>query len=212
MIKQLPQTVLLIVIFCAVGTSAQIKKLTSEEFYAAKNAAIEASGSVNRRAITIEKTYKKGKVVSSSTETDEFIMPDRHRSCLLLNDSKGSKIETETIWIYSTRYSRGEDGTWTAGRSVLLGNLFRRENSATVGISSLYTFESALLGVDEVTIIKSIQNDKLPTLSTLTIYIGKNGLLLRMEFTQKFAEQGDLERVTTYEYNPKDLKIEAPMK
>ena len=212
MLKEFPEAVLLIVIFCAVGTSAQIKKLTSDEFYAAKNAAIEASGSVNRRAKTIERTYKKGKVVSSSTETDEFIMPDRHRSCLLLNDSKGIRIESETISINSIRYSRGEDGIWRASRSVRIGNLFRRETSATVGISSLYTSESALLDGDEVTIIKSIQNNKLPVPSTLTVYIGENGLILRMEFIQKFAEQGDLERITTYEYNPKDLKIEAPIK
>lgn len=212
MLKQFPQAILFIVTLCVVGTSAQIKELTTEEFYAAKNAAIEASRSVNRRAKTIERTFKKGKVVSSSTETDEFLMPDRHRSCLLLTDSKGRKIESETIRINSERYSRGEDGIWRAIRSRRTGNLFRNETSATVGVSSLYTSESALFGGDEVTIIKSIQNDKLPVPSTLTIYIEKSGLLLRMEFTQKFGEQGDLERITTYEYDPKDLKIEAPVK
>lgn len=77
-----------------------------------------------------------------------------------------------------------------------------------------YTSQKAKLLGKPVTILKRVETsppDGLPYTSTYIVYVAADAAIVRIEGKNVEAGKGNYSTdVTTYEYDPKDLKIEAP--
>ncbi|MBP7415335.1 MAG: hypothetical protein WBC19_10285 [Pyrinomonadaceae bacterium] len=209
---------ILTVFLAAVSAAGQVKKLTSAEFNAAMGSAFGASSIRPRREIKKSVTYEKGKVVQTSTVTEEFIPPYRSRSHFL-SDIVGNKSEKEWVIVdgqrYTLSYVGGEwyrDSALPTYPSMTVGPDVQVETDKY----TKYTSQKAKLLGKPVTILKRVETSRPGALwgtTTYIVYVGAEAAIVRIE--QKNVESGKgnyTNELTTYEYNPKGLKIEAPIK
>ena len=179
---------LVVLVFGAVAASAQVTKISSAEFSKAMDAAFLASGAKVRRETKAIIGFENGKIVENSTAIEEFIPPDRPRS-LFVEEFAGRKSETEWIIISGQRYKKAADGGW-----------FKTEPLPVVKLAATTSQQHA-------------ENDKTMKFTREVRKIGKN--LLISSVSHRTSEDGlsNLKTETTlYTYDPKDLKIEAPIK
>ncbi|MEQ1922777.1 MAG: hypothetical protein ABL952_09740 [Pyrinomonadaceae bacterium] len=206
---------LTILMASAVMAAGQVKKLTSAEFYAAMKAAFGASSIRPRREIKKIVTYENGKVTQTSTVTEEFIPPYRSRSHFL-SDIVGNKSEKEWVIVDGQRYTLSYGGEWF--RDTPLPKPMKLSSSllAEVEDDTKYTSQKGKLLGKPVTILKRVETsppNELPYSSTYIVYVGADAAIVRIEQKTVEAGKGNYSTdVTTYEYNPKGLKIEAPIK
>ena len=148
---------------------------------------------------------------------EEFIPNGGYRS--FTERTKGGKsTKNEVIITGSKYYERNGDGPW----SVYNGNIGDDMSETPWDIEQTYwKFEKTKLDGKVITLYRSIikfaksryKDDKTPETYTDQYWINDGGLLVKtsqdIEYvgTKKFRS-----RVSTYEYDPKDLKIEAPVK
>lgn len=203
----------LIVLGISSAAKAQVKHLTSDEFYEMTGKAYRLSSERTRRVITKGEEIENGAVVASTTRTQEAILPDKSRS--LIVERKGNVENTiETIIIGSKIYDRKNNGQWTV-REMRGGE----GNGAGFGSVSCLQYTEEEASVDGVLarkisslIIKKDGN--FLTFSNNISWVDQQGYYLRLEYVKGFFEPRieTYRSVTTYEYDPKNLKIEAPIK
>ena len=201
--------------FGALGTSAQVKKISSAEFEKASDAAFLASGAKARRETKAIIGFENGKIVENSTVTEEFIPPDRSRSHFV-EEMAGRKSETEWIIIKGERFKKSADGKWFKTEPLPVVNLAvttakqHAENDKTMK----FTREVRKIGKNLVTILSRSEVSapkELPWTSEFTMFVSTEGLI--KSITNR-TEEGGLASLRTeailYAYDPKDLKIEVP--
>ena len=208
---------ILMMFLAAVSAAGQVKTLTAAEFNAAMGSAFGASSIRPRREIKKSVTYEKGKVVQTSTVTEEFIPPYRSRSHFL-SDIVGNKSEKEWVIVDGQRYTLSAGGEWYRDSplptypSMTVGTDVQVETDKY----TKYTSQKAKLLGKPVTILKRVETSPPGALwgtTTYIVYVGAEAAIVKIEQKNVEVGKGNYSyEVTTYEYTPKGLKIEAPIK
>lgn len=194
----------------------QEKPVTKENFAAVTTKAEEnLRGKIYRSISTTENISgenSKPEIVSKSLY--ETIPPDRHHWLFESGDEKKEMID-----VGARRYIRLNGGKW------------KRDDRGGIGAgmgcgdeieSVTYTAnENVKLDAKVATLYEEIEkikksycsDEKGPQVYTRRHWITNEGLLLKTETTVEVVGKNSVSRYTTsYEYNPKNLKITAPIK
>lgn len=190
---------------------SQVKLLTEEEYWTSIRSARSNVEKIIYREKSLTKKYVKGKLSGTVTRTLENLPPNRSRQ-LTIEKEGISDRKVEIISIEDVEYSRENDGDW---KKIYKGLSFSSLSSKEV--CKQYTVEE-----------KTISNQRFKMYSLFTVYvwekemtfddyrvwIDSNGIIQKVESVISELTPNNItsETVRTYEFNPKDLKIEAPIK
>jgi hypothetical protein len=213
--------VLSVVLLLVLSLSAQTTKLTVKEFDAQIDAAIAATAKKVRRVSETFTAFEPGKEVKSWISTYEYIPPDRFRSYMISGTDQGLEYIEASEYCYIKR----RDGVWNhfyvapdippyffwdvrkegAGSMVKTSDL--RKDVVDGEIVQKYSRESRQI----------FDNGKgrppSPPVAVLDeVWIGSNGLVVRAESLVYDGNNGKLlqKSILIWQYDPKDIKIEAP--
>jgi hypothetical protein len=202
-------------------TLAQSKDITREEYQAPWRAALKKAETLNRRHIQKSEFYRDNKLVLTEEWQYEYVMPDRIHY-LHIRSREGKTQRTEQINIGNTLYCKQGDAPWT---SPLVGSCVGR-SGGTFGSAfehERYTVEDVRLDGKHlkhyhsyITAYNRFPQDpekNFTSFSESVYWLNADGLLVREEYRGGRLDPQviDDQIIDTYEYNPKDLKIEAPI-
>lgn len=213
--------IILLLTFCLITTLSifsQAKQITSEEYYQPFREALKKQQDTTRRNITLQENYRDGKLFSTTEITDEFIKPDK-RLYLEVNKLPNHIYKSELIQIGKTYYCRRNDGEWKQSKSWCSGG-------STSGISNVV---SSTYRVDDT----QFNNQPAKLYQQYTTYkntyspnkdkeglsywqskfwLNSKGFILSEEYKDGLLEPERIysKQTSSYEYNPQNLKIEAP--
>lgn len=209
------RTILLTVIvftFVLVST-AQVKQISSREFYEANSNAYKLMSERSRRTVVKTDILNNGTILSSSTKIEERILPDKMRFVSI--EKKGSdETSTELIRIGTMEYRRENNGQWTA--KDISGSGGGSGSGTGVSSCSQYTEESSFVEGIPASKLRNFtitQTSKGLSFDDFVIWFDHQGLFIRSERLKGLLDPRieETRSVATYEYEPKDLKIEAPI-
>lgn len=194
----------------------QYKSITKEEFESAKDTAESNTYKKARTETEIETNYSGGNVTSTTNYIKQFLPPKQSKSLIVIK--KGNTIEkTEEVLIGNTLYKKENDGKWIKSN---LKNL-RGEGYSGIATSisesvSEYMLEETKDGKE------TFQHYKVSTVSQVGVltayneseYWIKDGLVHKTVLITSVNKRDNVlyKSIGDYEYNPKNLKIEAPIK
>lgn len=192
---------------------AQTKKITSSDFYKANIEASDLMEDYGRRIIIKTETIENGIVITSVTKIEERLLPDKLRF-FTVEKKGGAETSSELIVIGTKEYRRENNGQWT------IKNAGGSGSGSGIGSGSAciqYTEESDFVNGATARKLKQLMiNDTAEGLSydEFTYWYDLQGLILRSERLKGLLDP-KIERIRsvgTFDYDPKDLKIEAPIK
>lgn len=209
-------TLVAICLALSLNTLAQDKEITRDEYFGPWREALQKGRTLSRRKVSKTEMFKDGKVSATDESTYEYVLPDRIRYIHI--ETEGDRVRrTEEISIGKTKYCRRENGPWE-NRSCIGGGVGGISNT----ISFRYSVETVKLNNENVKLFRQYitykdnysKNKDTEGLSfyETNYWLNKDGLFIREEFRYGLVDSKKLKRITVdiYEYNPKDLKIEAP--
>lgn len=203
-----------------INALSQAKEISREEYFQQYRDGLTKRRAADRRNFTKIENYTNGKLFSTTEITDEFLNPNK-RHYLEINKYSDKTYKSELIQIDKTYYCRRNDGEWKRSESWCSGG----------SASGLSNIESSKFTVENVKI--NDQNLKLYREYTIykntfspdkdkeglsywdsKLWLNKEGFIVRQEINSGLLEPERIYRkqTETYEYNPKNLKIEAPIK
>lgn len=197
---------------------AQAKTISHDDFYEAYRAALDKEETVSWRKITKKQELKNGKAERTVEITEEFLKPDRRRYVNVQKTDKSSD-KNELIQIGKVYYCRKNESEWTKSENwCSLSGLYATPADAI----SKYSVEAAKINNQQLKLYqnyttwidKSSDGKKAEThYWHEKIWFSKAGLIVRLEIETGLVEPQTvyLKWVDTYEYNPKNIKIEAPV-
>ncbi len=208
-----------ILIAASLNIFGQGRAITGQEFYSIINDAGNKRFKLSRREKRTSTIYSKGAVKEIKEETDEFDLPNNRRYLRTL--TVGERIEKlELIKIENRYYQKKDNGKWTKEKQW---NLPDSLSGIPVPIRSSYLVETVTLNNKTVKlyIFYAVYNEYSPAPGEEKqgyfenkVWVDDEGLVIREE-TQSGKPQSKEIKYTKrfeYEYNPKNLKIEAPIK
>lgn len=204
------------IFLCYSNLAAQTQTITKEEFNLTKDKAESNSFEKARIETENETGYSGGKVTSTSTYTKEFLPPKQSKSLLVVE--KGNSVEkTEEIVIGDTLYKKHNNENWVKTKLDNFGG--GSYTGITVAKSesiSKYRLETVKDGNEIFQVLKDSTVDHVGQLNAYyeREYWIKNGLLYKKVSVTSINNQNNVlyKSVENYDYNPKNLKIEAPIK
>jgi hypothetical protein len=212
---------LLLVGFVFTATSfAQEKEVTKNEYLASWRDAFDKARTLTRRVTQIVTNHE-----SEMPDIDEwryeYVMPDKSRlTNIRTKDGKVTRIEQ--IDIGNTKYCKKGDGEWELSEGYCIGGSGMGGPSNIA--SNRYYLEKKNINGKEIRVFRNYityTNKFSPThetegltFSETTFWLNRDNLIIREEIRTGLVNKGKARRtnVSSYEYNPKDLKIEAPIK
>lgn len=209
----------IICITSAIIVSAQPKEITADEHNRTFREALDKGRGISRRQITQRESYREGKLYSTEEFIYEHVMPGKMR--YVHSEKFADRTwKIELIHIDKTYYCRRDDGEWKKSATWCAdGSVFGLPGI----VSSKFTVEKTNFNnqsvrlFEEYTTYKNIYsaNKDKEGLSywKSKFWINEGGLIVRQEGENGLLEPAQIrwKKVDTYEYNPKDLKIEAPI-
>lgn len=210
-------TILLFVLLNALFVFGQKKNITSSEYYSASSAASQKQYDVSIRIETVSETYSGGNVTKKITTLSEAVLPNKTR--YVTREQVGDAVtESESIKIDNFLYKRENGGTWTKI------DLSKSKNGIGMGGTAAASCSSRQITVEPTflnnfsaklyELIKISESDSGLKYTEEKRWISDEGFMLRSENSEGLLlpKTENSKTVTTYEYNPTDLKIEAPIK
>lgn len=224
MLKNRTLWLVLTAFFC-LNVFGQQKDVTQVEFSEARSQALKKADGYNRR-VTYKREYLKsadGNFRISFNEISETILPDKTRNFRVLTND-GIIEKSEEIKIGFFLYERTGNEKWT--KTDLRKAVYSYDQSGCrmsiiegdEKITNKYKVAEEVLNGQQTMIYEGLKIVEYAssngTFSQNRFWINKNGLILRSETTygKLNPERIEEQTFTEYEYNPKDLKITAPIK
>ncbi len=214
---------ILLTIICfaaSINVFSQAKQISKEDYYQPYREALSKKDDLSRRNLTKQENYRDGKLFSTTEITDEYLKPDR-RHYLEVEKFADYTNKDELIKIGKIYYCRRNDGEWKQYQSWCSGG---SASGLSNIVSSEYTVEDSNVSDQKVKLYRNYttyKNTYSPdkdkeglSYSESKYWLDKNGFILRQEIKSGLLEPQRIYRQQTdsYEYNPKNLKIEAPIK
>jgi hypothetical protein len=214
--------ILLLTIACfalAVNVFSQQKEITKEQYYQSFRGAKDKASKVSRRSIDKREYFRNSKLHLTQETVDEFLSPDKRRYFVIEKfDDRITK--DELIKIGDIYYCRKNDGDWKQSQNWCSGG---SASGISNIVSSKYTVEEIKLNNETVKFYRQLttyKNTYSPDKDREGLsyweskfWLNSDGLIQREERKQGLLDSEKIynQTVTTYEYNPKNLKIEAPI-
>jgi hypothetical protein len=204
----------------AINIFGQAKEITKEEYYQPFRDALKKGQEISRRNVTQRENYKEGKLSGTEDFIDEYIKPNR-RHYIHSEKFADRTQKIELIQIGETYYCRRDDGNWKQSKNWCAdGGTFGISNV----VNSKFTVETTKLINQNVKLYEQFttyKNTYSPDKDKEGLsywqskfWLNDKGFILREETIDGLLQPERIywKQVETYEYNPKDLKIEAPIK
>jgi hypothetical protein len=211
---------LLIGFLSVVHINAQASEITADAYMENYIAALQKTSASPRRIQETAEYQSLNRSRWYETRTDEFDGQDNSRSKRIVKQG-GKTTIYEDISIGDQSFCKVNTKPWIRdGEECLQGfNAVNRSGTATEN----YTKEDVLLGPRKATLYrayirtedieKNDPNKKTVSFSDNKLWISGDNLILRREYTVGILPNKlDTKIVETYEYNPRIVKIEAPIK
>ncbi len=209
------QIILAIAVTLALTSAAfsQIKQITSSEFNQASSAAYKLMYETSRRVNLKTETFENGAVISSVTKTEERLLPDKTRY-LTVENKDGKETSLELIYIGTIEYRRENGGEWTKKdlRGSGMGSGTGGGSTSVVQFTEESDFAEGV-PARKLKEMRITQSSEGLMFDEFIAWYDQRGFLLRSERTKGNLEPKNVKTrsVATYEYDPGDLKIEAPI-
>lgn len=208
--------VLLFILLNALFVFGQKKRITSGEYFSASSAAWQKEQNVSRRVETVTETFSSGNTDKKTTTIFESLSPDRYRH-LIRKQIGDSVTENESIRIDNLLYERKTDGAWAKVGATETENPKKNDVNCAHCYNRQMTVEQTFLDnilVNLYEVFYIYRGDLGSTYIVEKKWISDEGLSLKTETSVRHlaTKVETAKTVTTYEYNPSDLKIEAPIK
>jgi hypothetical protein len=195
-----------------INVFSQTKEISSQEFYKPILAIYELKNSY--RKTTKEEFYKDGKISGTIEIVDESINADK-RIYLYVEKYGDKNKKTELVQIGEIYYCRINAGEWKkSDRWCANGGISGISNI----ISSKFTVEDVKFNNKNAKLYRQFTTFS-PDKSVISylqdnFWLNENDLIIRREIEYGGVEPKSLssKKSEFYEYNPKDLVIEAPIK
>jgi hypothetical protein len=215
--------IILLTVFClaaAVSGFAQVKTLTKEQYDSAISDALAKGNKIPKREIFVTKNYSNKKPVSTTTITRENLPPDKSRWLTVTEKGGVITYQYESIKIGDTEYKKTDKGGW---EKIDLNNESSNQGvlraPALLDTKELKQFlvMDATLDNQAVKFYISYEvmviNQRMIFLDERT-WINADGFIVKSATTvsDTLPDIITSQTLKSYEYNPKDLKIEAPVK
>jgi hypothetical protein len=212
-----------LMLFClaaAVGGFAQVKTLAKEPYDSAISDALAKGNKIPKREIFVTKNYSNKKLISTTTITRENLPPDKSRWRTVTEKDGVVSYLYESIKIGDTEYKKTDKGDW---EKIDLNNESSNQgilkSSAILDTKELKQFlvMDATLDNQPVKFYLSyevmILDQRMIFLDDRT-WINADGFIVKSSTTvsNTLPDIITSQTLKSYEYNPKDLKIEAPVK
>jgi hypothetical protein len=216
--------VLLFIAFFTAASFAQVKTLTEAEYDSATNSAYDTTEKKIRRSTSTSQSFDGGKIVRSSTVTEEYLPPDKHRQVIVERGPESSR--TEMIYIGNDVYEKYNSANWKKTRRSDARTVIVSADDAQ-GIRTMifqYTVTDSLLDGEAVQVFSKLQKNLSGFENTLykvnagelldVMWVNKDGLILKTEETVSDSDTKKVvdKTVEIYDYQPKGIKIAAPIK
>ena len=214
---------ILLIIFCfgvTLNVFSQAKEITKEEYYQTFQEAIIKKFQTPHRINTRQDEYKDGELFRSTEITEEFINSEK-RHYLKVEKSADQTDKSELIKIGEIYYCRRNEGEWKQSQYWCLD----RSGSSIVNIMTFkYTVEDVEINNKTAKLYKEYitnrnkrsRNKDKEGLSyhQSSRWFDEDGFILREEIKSGLIETEIIynQQTDSYEYNPRHLKIEAPIK
>ena len=213
-------SVILGLLFIATSVFSQNKIITKEEYNSALGNSVPKAAKIPNRMTTVTTFYKNKAVDSTRKLISENLPPDKFRWVNTEERNGAITSWNERITIANIEYSKKDNGEWIkrdlkAEKSVFGGVL------TTTAIETKDCWEYLLFNTtldnQSVNLYFSyhvIELNKILYFLEDRHWINSDGLILKKmsKVSNTIPENVTNMTNTTYEYNPKDLKIEAPIK
>ena len=204
-----------------ISVFGQTKEISKEDYYQKLREAVKKRFETSRRENTKINSFKDGKLSDTVEIFSENIVPDKSHYVSI--EKFGDRtVKRESISINKVQYCKKDDGEWKKS-NVYCG--YGAGNGGPSKIASnKYTVERMKLNKKEVklyqqyTVYKNIYspNKDKEGMSywQQKMWIDKNGFLLREEMESGLIEPKQVytQNIIDYEYDPKNLIIEVPIK
>jgi hypothetical protein len=215
--------IIFLTIFCLIAVLngfAQVKTLTKEQYDSAISDALAKGNKIPKREVFATKNYSNNKLVSTTTITSENLPPDKSRWLTLTEKDNVVTYRYESVKIGDTEFKKTDKGDW---EKIDLNNNSSNQgilrSSAVLDTKELKQFllMDAVLDNQPVKLYLSYEvlliEQRLIFLDERT-WINADGLIVKAvtKVSNTVPEVITSQTVNSYEYNPKDLKIEAPFK
>lgn len=206
--------------FSCIETHAQTKEITDKEFYQSYRTALQNGKEISRRSVTKRENLRDGILSSKEEYVSAYLLPDKkfysHKEIF------SDKTQTvELIQIGEVYYCRRNNEDWKQSKSWCAagGSGFGLPNKT----SSKFTVEVVKSGDEKLKLYReytTYKNTYSPNKDKEGLsywqkkfWINEAGLVIKEESENGLIEPVQIRwtQVETYEYNPNDLKIEAPI-
>ncbi len=212
-------TFLAVILFCSFGYG-QDSAISEDAYYSASHAAFESTDKIfPRRVITTEKIFAGSHVSEEMIQLYEFLSNDRIRFVETIV-YKGKKSVSEMIQVGQRFFCRDDNGRWKSYAEFCGPQRITEAPKAVERSHTLRTdsFEGEPAKLYERKLLSDVTdektNKKTRWYSNYQFWIGSDGRILRRE--EKSGKQGSdalySSTITTYDYRPTNLKIDAPIK
>ena len=216
---------LLIMLILTFNLSAQNKFITEEEYNEALIKAAKKQESIPRRVTGVINFYDAKKVIyEKRTSIAEHFSSDKYRIFSKTEKNGIITAKYEFVKIENVEYSKTGDESWKK-KELLKGSDSKSGSGFFTGepikTQKLEEFLLIPTAIDDETVnvyfhyeVEKIGNDNNLTFIESRNSISGEGLTLKWIYKVSNTIPENISHIstTTYEYNPKDLKIEAPIK
>ncbi len=197
----------------------QTIEITEKEFYQQYRTATQKGREISSRSVTKRENFRDGILSSKEEYIFAYLLPDK--KFYSHKESFSDKTQTvELIQIGEIYYCRRNNEEWKQSKNWCAGgSAFGLPNK----ISSKFTIEVVNSGGEKLKLYQeytTYKNTYSPNKDKEGLsywqkkfWINEAGLVIKEESENGLIEPVQIRwrQVETYEYNPKDLKIEAPI-
>jgi hypothetical protein len=200
----------------AISSPGQEKSISEAEYNAAMAAAIDKMEKLPRKTVDVRKEYKSG-AVSETTETVvEYLPPDKSRWVTTVKEGNTVR-KTEVISLKNAEYSRENGGKWIKEEKGEGGGGITGTAVSDIKPENTYSVEEIKSGNERLRVFTHYTTIDFAARKSYVehkAFIDDKGLVKKITIRVSRGTKEDVasEDVTTYEYNPKNLRITAPVK
>lgn len=215
-----------ITLILAFDLSAQNKFITKEEYNDALGKAAQKQENVPRRITGVINFYDANKAVNEKrTSLNEYLSADTYRTVSIIERNGKIVLKYEFIKIGNLEYTKKDDEPWAkkelpkdngsggGGGSFTVGKKIKSQKLEEYLLIPTTIDNKAANVYFHYEVSKSEDKDYLRFIESRNA-ISAEGLTLKWTYKVSRTIPENISHIstTTYEYNPKDLKIEAPIK